>query len=333
MNPKGLESVTWEGAQSALDPEGPQAERIGDLWWDVFVPVLGTVMVLVLLATLYAILRRRRGPDDDDGVELTEDPLRKRRYHAAIIGCTAVTALTLIGLLVASVATGKAMTSVSGGTPMTVELIGHQWWWEVRYPGAEPALQVIDANEIHIPVGVPVRVQMRSDDVIHSFWVPRLHGKKDLIPGHPTETLIRADHPGIYRGQCAEFCGPQHAKMALFVIAQPPEEFEAWLQHARQGAPPPMKPAEVAGQRVFMSSSCPVCHTIAGTPAGGGTGPNLTHVASRLSLGAGSLPNTRGHMAGWILDSQGIKPGNYMPPNALSGDDLQALLAYLESLR
>jgi cytochrome c oxidase subunit II len=169
--------------------------------------------------------------------------------------------------------------------------------------------------------------------VIHSFWVPNLHGKKDVIPGQVNTLRLQADRPGVFRGQCAEFCGFQHANMALYVIAEPEDQFARWQEQQRRPAPEPTTDQQRKGREVFLAGSCVLCHAIAGTSAGGVTGPNLTHVASRLSLAAGTLPNTRGHLAGWIIDPQLRKPGNNMPPNLLRGDELQALLSYLETLR
>ena len=188
-------------------------------------------------------------------------------------------------------------------------------------------------NELHIPVGVPVVLRTTSRDVIHSFWVPNLHGKRDLIPGVTTETWIQAVRPGVYRGQCAEFCGHQHAHMAFFVIATPMDEFETWLQQQRSGAPQPATEAQRRGHDLFMQGPCVLCHTIRGTAAASRFGPDLTHVAGRRTIAAGTLPMTRGHLAGWIADSQSIKPGNRMPPNLVRGEDLQAIVAYLEMLR
>jgi cytochrome c oxidase subunit 2 len=169
--------------------------------------------------------------------------------------------------------------------------------------------------------------------VIHSFWIPELAGKKDLIPGHATAMWIKADKPGIYRGQCAEFCGHQHAKMAIFVMAEPRAEFNSWYNSQLQPAAPPGNPMTQKGQNVFMSKGCPLCHTIGGTLALGRIGPPLTHAGSNYTIAAGSLKNTPGNLGGWIVDPQGIKPGVHMPANDLSGSELRALLAYLGSLK
>jgi cytochrome c oxidase subunit 2 len=212
---------------------------------------------------------------------------------------------------------------------VVIEVIGRQWWWEVRYP----ADNVITANEIHIPAGQPVALQLTSADVIHSFWVPELNGKLDLNPNQTNTLILQADQPGEYRGQCAEFCGIQHAKMALLVIAHEPAEYAAWISAQQQDAAAPADEAAEFGQQVLLGSACVYCHTIRGTNASGVLGPDLTHLASRRTLAAATIPNTRGHLAGWIVDPQGIKPGNQMPPTDLGADELQALLAYLESLR
>ncbi|HEX7180852.1 MAG TPA: cytochrome c oxidase subunit II [Thermoanaerobaculia bacterium] len=319
------------GWQSVLDSAGPQAARIEDLWW-VYFWVCAAVFVLVFLALVMAVFRGRRGKGDPTDPGAPHPPASERRLTRTVAGATAATAVILIGLLVATVAASRATSSLPGD-PLTIELTGQQWWWQVRYEDPTPSRMVTTANEIHIPVGRPVRVKTRSTDVIHSFWVPNLHGKRDLIPGRPSEILIQADRPGVFRGQCAEFCGYQHANMALLVVAEPPETFAAWYEAQLQPARPPSDALQQRGKVVFEALPCPLCHTIAGTQASGKTAPDLTHLASRRMLAAGTLPNTRGHLGGWILDPQTIKPGNKMPAVSLGSDDLRALLAYLESLR
>jgi cytochrome c oxidase subunit II len=212
---------------------------------------------------------------------------------------------------------------------LTIRVIGHMWWWEVRYPEQ----RIVTANEIHIPAGQPVRLELTSADVIHSFWVPRLHGKRDLIPGLETVFWIQADEPGVYRGQCAEYCGTQHANMAFHVVALPKEQFDAWLAAPGKARPSPANADGSPGYRVFLKAGCGQCHAIDGTPAIGTAGPDLTHVGSRGSIGAGMLPNNRGNLAGWVANPQAIKPGAKMPRTYLSGDDLMALVSYLEGLK
>jgi cytochrome c oxidase subunit 2 len=216
---------------------------------------------------------------------------------------------------------------------LTIEITGHQWWWEIRYLDADASNIFSTANEIHIPVGVPVTFNLRAADVIHSFWVPNLSGKKDLIPGKLASIWLQADRPGSYRGQCAEYCGAQHAHMALWIIAESQDQFEVWRRNQMQSALPTAGDSQRRGQQVFLSSSCVMCHAINGTPAGSNVGPNLTHVGSRSMIAAATLQNTREHLQQWVTNSQAIKPGNKMPQNDLAADDLQALLDYLQSLR
>jgi cytochrome c oxidase subunit 2 len=203
------------------------------------------------------------------------------------------------------------------------------WWWEVRYPDHE----VTTANEIYIPAGQPVNFRLTTNDVIHSFWVPELNGKIDMIPGKTNTLWLQAAEPGIYRGLCTEFCGLQHAKMQYLVIAVPPNAFAQWVEQQRQPAPAPTDETTRLGQQIFLGSACVYCHAIRGTNASGQLGPDLTHIASRRTLGAGILPNNRGTLGGWTINSQHIKPGNRMPPMNLSGAELQALLDYLATLQ
>jgi cytochrome c oxidase subunit II len=215
-----------------------------------------------------------------------------------------------------------------------VRITGHQWWWEVQYPDAVPSNTFTTANEVHIPVGKLVKFEIRSMDVIHSFWVPNLHGKKDMIPGHDTSLWIKPDRVGTFVGECAEFCGLQHAKMRFTVVVDPPEQYAAWLEAQRKPAANPQTTEQEEGRQVFMTRGrCFMCHSVVGTPAMSRLGPDLTHIASRPTIAAGTLPNTPGHLAGWIVDPQGIKPGSRMSQNPLAPADLQNLLAYLKSLK
>jgi cytochrome c oxidase subunit 2 len=265
--------------------------------------------------------------------ELHPAPEGERRRFRAVAAAAVATVVILFGLLVASVATGREIASLHAKQALTLDLVGHQWWWEVQYQQPDPSQSFVTANEIHIPVGRPVLVKAASRDVIHSLWVPNLHGKRDLIPGRVNAIWLEADRPGLYRGQCAEFCGYQHAHMALDVVAEPADRFDAWVAAQRQPAAAPATELAKRGAAVFQSLPCPLCHTVAGTGANGMNGPDLTHLASRRTIAAGTLPNTRGALAGWILDPGSAKPGTTMPPTPLDPDDLGALLAYLESLR
>jgi cytochrome c oxidase subunit II len=314
-----------EHVQSAVDAAGPEAARIEWLWWVFFwVSVVVWVAVVVVLAG--AIIRGRRQR------ELPAAAVADRAMRPVVIGATALTVLILFGLLGASIGTGRSLSRLDRQAAVTIGINARQWWWEATYEDGTPSEWFTTANELHIPVGQPVIVRGTSSDVIHSFWVPNLHGKVDLIPGRNNLRWIQADVAGTYRGQCAEFCGLQHARMALTVVAEPMEKFEAWRRAQRQPAREPQDETQRRGRAVFESATCVMCHTVRGTAAAGRVAPDLTHLKSRLTLAAGTLPNTRGHLAGWILDPQSVKPGNHMPPSGLASDEVQALLAYLDSL-
>jgi cytochrome c oxidase subunit II len=308
--------------QSILDPAGIQAARVAYLWWTMFWICAG-VWVAVAIASLIAIRRGLTSAStaSDSQIGLT----------IAVAG--GISGVLLIALLFQSVVTGRALDTLRTPQALRIQVTGNQWWWDVQYANPIPSLRVTTANEIHIPVGRPVVFDLLSNDVIHSFWIPNLQGKIDLVPGRLNELWLQADRPGAYRGQCAEYCGVQHAKMALVVVVDPPDIFERWLAANRAPAPAPATPEQERGKEVIERGPCAMCHNIAGTLAGGRTAPDLTHIVSRSTLGAGSIPNTRGHLAGWIADPEQIKPGSRMPPQALTGGDLQAVLAYMETLK
>jgi cytochrome c oxidase subunit 2 len=248
----------------------------------------------------------------------------------------ALTVVILFGLLVASVWTDRAIARLGAAEHpegIAVVVTGHQWWWEIEYEDPTPSRRVTTANEIHIPVGHPVVFKVTSQDVIHSFWVPNLHGKRDLIPGYTTAIWLQADRPGIYRGQCAEFCGHNHATMAFWVIAESDDAFHRWLDDQRQQALEPSDETARHGRDVFLSGSCAMCHQIRGTGASARYGPDLTHLATRGSIAAATLSNSHDQLADWIVHAQSVKPRSRMPPNPLPNDDLQALVAYLGTLK
>jgi cytochrome c oxidase subunit 2 len=310
--------------QDVINVHGPGAAAILGLARPIFGICLA-VYVIVIATMCWAIARRPRGTD--------ETPESNRRIVRTVSAATAVTVLIIAGFTIASVAAGRGLGSPSGPGAITVDVIGHQWWWEFQYRDVTPSDFVTSPNELHIPVGVRVTLNVSSRDVIHSFWVPNLHGKRDLIPGMTTTTWIQADRPGVYRGQCAEFCGYQHAHMALVVIAEPMEDFLNWIGNQRKGAPEPSTEDARRGHELFMQSSCVLCHTIRGTDAGARLGPELTHVGSRTTIAAGTLPNTREGLRRWIADPQSIKPGVRMPRSPLGGDDLDAVVSYVRSLQ
>jgi cytochrome c oxidase subunit 2 len=314
--------------QSALTPAGSQAEHIEALWWVLFWTSTA-VFVLVVAALFWAIARHRRTPPPAQVDPTQQDRWMRPAVAAAVVATVAV----LVGLLIISTWTGRAIASLRAPSAVSIAVYGHQWWWEIEYEDAVPERRVTTANEIHLPIGRPVVFKVTSRDVIHSLWIPNLHGKRDLTPGYTTALWMQADSPGVYRGQCAEFCGRQHAKMALDVIAESQQDFDRWLDSQRNSAIEPTADAARRGYDVFMAGACVGCHTVRGTRARGQLGPDLTHVASRRTIGASTLPNTREHLEQWVLNSQAFKPGNQMPANVLPPSDLDALVAYLVELR
>ncbi len=287
----------------------------------------GAVWVLVVALLLIALFRQR-GEEPLEALSLTaQQSLGARAW--IIGGGIVMPVVVLLGLIILTVGALRLMAATTPSDEVVIEVIGHQWWWEVRYLNQN----VITANELHLPVGQPLEIKLTSVDVIHSFWVPELHGKFDLIPGRTNRFVLQADQPGEYRGQCAEFCGLQHAKMAILVVAQAPEDFMAWLDQQAQPAPQPTEPAALAGRQIFLESACRECHTIRGVSASNGAGPDLTHLAGRRTLAAGTRLNTPEHLAEWISAPQAVKPGNLMPETSLTPEELSSLLAYLESLK
>jgi cytochrome c oxidase subunit 2 len=306
------------GSQSALSPHGVVARQIFDLW-GLLAAMAFVAYVVVLALTAAALFRRRR--------TRTEERIATRWV---VIGGLVVPALAVGALFVLSLRTLGALAAPPIHPAVSIEVRGYQWWWSVTYD--DPDDRFVTANEIHVPVGAPVRVRLRSADVIHSFWVPSLAGKLDLIPGKTTEMWIQADHAGVYRGQCAEYCGLQHARMALLVVAMAPAEFEAWRQAQRRPAATPTDPVAARGMELF-ARNCAGCHTVRGAPFSGRGGPDLTHLASRRTLAAGMLDNVRGALAGWLANPQVLKPGTRMPHITLLAEELHALVRYLEELR
>lgn len=305
------------GSPSVLSPEGESARRVDGLWW-LMLWVSAVVFAVVVVLIGAAIVRRHRR---DLRVDATEP---RWGEPFVVLAGVVLPVVILTGVFLVSV---RTMNAISGADPtLTVEVVGHMWWWEVRYPSG-----AITANEIHIPTGQDVRFEVTSVDVIHSLWVPDLAPKIDMIPGRTNTLDVRTDVPGTYRGQCAEFCGLQHANMAFWVIAEPPEEFERWLDNETEPAATPTGPA-AEGLEVFLGSSCAGCHAIRGTEATATLGPDLTHLAARDTIAAGTLSNTPSELAAWIVDPQSSKPGAVMPPTELSEDELDAMVAYLESL-
>lgn len=305
--------------QSALHPAADAAREISALWW-AMCGLLGVSFLAVMALTWIAIRRR------PDPAAQTAARTERRTRWLVIGGGIAFPGVVLLGMLFYSLGTSLALRRPAQG--LRIQVTGHQWWWDVRYPDQG----IVIANEIYLPAGEPAVIELRAADVIHSFWVPNLHGKVDLLPEMPTRIVVQPDRPGEWRGQCAEFCGRQHAWMGMKVIALPRAEFDAWAEARRN---PPASVADAAllrrGEAVFFEASCHACHAIAGTRAEARLGPDLTHLGSRRTLGAGRIENTDEQLARWIADPQELKPGNLMPATPLESGDLAALVAYLRA--
>lgn len=314
---------------SIFDPSSPQARAVAHLWWWMF-GVGGTIWIGVTLFAVFAVVRPRgeRGADELEHVPDTTHAQVER----VVVGAGLGTALILIAFLAFDFSVGHAI-AVHPQRALTIDVTGHQWWWEVQYEDPDPRKMIVTANEIHIPTGEPIQFKLRAADVIHSFWPPNLNGKRDLIPGYTSTHWFKADTSGIYRGQCAEFCGLQHAKMAFYIIAEPPAKFAAWMAAASAPQQPPTDSTLVAGERVFMQSGCSVCHTIGGTEARSTVGPSLSHFKSRNTIAAGTLANNRANLVNWISNPQNVKPGVRMPAFQFSDSQLNALVSYLETLK
>jgi cytochrome c oxidase subunit 2 len=299
-----------EGVQSALSPGGPEGEVLAGLAWVLFLGAAAIFVAVMALAALAVWGPRRRAT--------------LLSSQAFVVGAGIVfTTLALAALLVYSLVRGQAVQAAAEPA-LRIEVVGEQWWWRVRYLDAQGRRDFETANEIRIPAGQPVRLELRSADVIHSFWVPSLAGKLDMIPGRTNAMTLQASRPGEYRGQCAEYCGGPHAFMAFFVIAETEDAFEEWLLLQR---------AKAREENTLFNTRCGACHTVRGTAAAGTLGPDLTHVGSRRTIGAALLPMNRGSLAGWIASSQHLKPGNLMPSfRHFSGEELRELATYLESL-
>jgi cytochrome c oxidase subunit II len=319
-------------APSILDPRGPAAREIANLWWILFGLAMA-VYVAVLGFLYFAVTRRIEIQDNptpnDPQPHNNGDKVSRQGTRIIVVAGIIIPALILLTTLGFTIRSLRILAMPDIPEEFTIHVIGHQWWWEVRYPHHG----VVTANEIHLPAGQPVKVVLTSEDVIHSFWVPELHGKLDMVPEQVNTFWLEADAPGIYWGECAEFCGVQHAKMQFVVVAQDLSTYAAWLEQQQQPAKIPTDPLAQQGAAIFLSAGCTQCHRIAGTDATGSLGPDLTHLASRRTLAAGTVPNTLGHLSGWITDPQHTKPGALMPATDLSGTELQALLAYLASLQ
>ncbi len=339
MNP-ALKFIPWRflvqamsldpGHHHVLHPAAPQAGNIEWLYWVIF-GVLTAVFVLMIAGFTWA--GAKTGVAASHPLPIMEDKEGDHRARWVVGLAMGVTVVTLFVILVISVVTGKRIHGPTSKNPVTIQVTARQWWWEITYPNPQADQTITTANEIHVPVGAPIVVLTNSKDVIHSFWAPSITGKRDLIPGYSSAFWFQVDQPGTYHGQCAEFCGLQHAHMGFSVVAEPVDQFQAWQQQQLKAAAEPSTSEAVRGRDVFLTHACLMCHTIRGTDAGSHVGPDLTHIAGRNMIAAETLPNTAGALAGWIVDPQRIKPGTRMSPNPLAPDDLQALIVYLRSLQ
>jgi cytochrome c oxidase subunit 2 len=309
----------------ALAPAADQAQAIASVWDAFFWPMLA--IYLAMLAALgWAVWRRRAAADAE------RDAGHARRWSFALVGWVVFIATMLTVFTAVSFVQDRKLLAREPDA-LRVRITGRQWWWEVEYPDdANPSRQVTTANELHLPLGRMARIELLSDDVIHSLWIPVLNGKQDLIPGRRSELAVTPRTPGRFRGECAEFCGLQHAHMVLPVTVEPPAKFAAWLEHQRAPAAAPASAAALHGKQVFESGPCALCHAISGTDASARTGPDLTHLASRPTLAAGALPNDRAHLLAWLADPQAHKPGANMPDPKLTPQELTDVVAYLEGL-
>ena len=314
------EWMTADVSPSILDGVSPDALRIERLWW-VMLAVAGVVFAVVLWLLLGSVVRSRRGEvsaagEGDSGMRIV------------IWGGLVATPLILIAVFIMALLDLRAL-SAERDPDVEVVVTGAQWWWRIEYPGTD----AVTANEIHVPIGRDIRFVLESDDVIHSFWVPEAGPKMDMIPGKTNELFLRFEESGTYRGVCAEFCGLQHARMQVVVYAEPEEDFRAWLDHQASPAPKPATPAEQRGRDLFLGSQCVGCHTIRGVSDVGHAGPDLTHLASRDTIGAGVFELTREKLTSFLHDPNMLKPGLLMPPAGLDDEELADLVTYLGSLR
>jgi cytochrome c oxidase subunit 2 len=313
-----LPRITFADSSSPFTPASPNAAAVTNLFWIIIV-IAALIFVGVEGVLFYSIVAYRQRPEQQAS-QFAGNPRLE-------IVWTAIPALILAVVLFLTIRTMDD-TRPPGGDPLEVRAIAHQWWWEFDYPSEG----ISTANELHVPVGETVIVQVQTTDVIHSFWVPSLAPKQDAIPGRTQIVWFQAQVPSTFFGKCAEFCGIEHTWMNLRVYAQPPADYQAWVKAQQQPAAAPTGLA-AQGQQIYFSQTCGSCHAIAGTASNGQIGPNLTHVASRWTIGAGVLDNTPDNMDRWLENPQAVKPGTQMPNYRFTPDEVRALTAYMESLR
>jgi cytochrome c oxidase subunit II len=308
-----------DSAPSPANPSSPRAEQLNHLWW-LFLAMAAVIFVIVVAILVYGAVRRPEQAEQQ----------RDHPFGTPLLWIGGITVPAIVlGVIFLLSTRDLAAVAHQPAPQLTIEVTGHQWWWEVRYPQQG----FVTANEIHIPAGQQVEVKLTANDVIHDFWVPELQGKIDTIPGETNTLTLETSKPGTYRGECLVFCGLQHANMNFIVIVDPPAQFAAWVARQQQPAGQPTDAGLAKGAQLFMSSSCVYCHGVAGTSASAVVGPDLTHFGSREQIGAGALPNTPAALRAWIANPQVAKPGTLMPAEQFSDADLDALVGYLESLK
>jgi cytochrome c oxidase subunit 2 len=326
-----LGGCSYQTYQSTFSDAAVEVRQFNSLFV-IFLVICAIMYLLVTGFMIAAILRRRRARPANVAEERRHhesDPLMR----TVLLGWSALIGIGLVALAVVSFFGDRSMASAAADPKLSVTVTANQWWWDVRYNAADNSKVLRTANELHLPVGVPVHIYLKTNDVIHSFWVPSLAGKQDLIPGRVNDITITPEKVGTYRGQCAEFCGAQHAHMALTVDVESYGDFLKWWEHQLQPAPAPATPLAQTGYNFVTNRNCGACHNIAGTPASGTVGPDLSHLASRRTIAAGTMPMSEGNLYGWVADPQSIKAGNHMPTIGLEPDQLHAVVAYLETLK
>lgn len=309
--------------QSVIHPASEQAQGIANLWWVMFW-VAAIVFITVIIIMVIGFFRGKLRGEHQLSVAASR--------NLVITAGMAIPLFTILFLVGGSLTLGRSLSAEPPADALKVRITGWMWWWEIEYLDDNMEVIATTANELHIPTDQAVHLLLESGDVIHSFWVPQLNGKTDMIPGRTNVSWFTANETGTFRGQCAEFCGTQHALMSFLVIAQTPTQFQSWLDNQTSPAKPPQSLSETNGQETFFSAQCHQCHTIRGTEAVGQNGPDLTHIASRLSIAAVTRENNRSHLGGWIANPQGIKPGAKMPQTQLNSTAFLELLDYLQGL-
>ena len=324
--------------QSSFNAHGPAAHSIANL--SLSMTILFLVITVIMWVLIWFAFYKRRGtlaehaPIDAGGGQMWI------AVGGIIIPLIVLTVLFVLGLgllrdfPIHGMHGGGHQMQMSRSMKPDILIVGHQWWWEIHYLNDDPSQEVITANELHLPAGKPVNIEVETRDVMHSFWIPALHGKVDLIPGQPNFIRLEASQPGTFVGQCAEYCGAEHARMRLLAVVEPPEGYETWLAMQRMPGKAPTTMDAIAGEQIFISGPCAMCHTVRGTIAGGRVAPDLTHIGSRAMIASNSYQNNDAYLEAWVTHAQSLKPEAEMPNlTQFSGEELKHLVAYLRQLQ